>query len=71
MKNYTNPSGAVLPSQLPGGVKAELDEAFERGVALGRRAGLSSVADMIRNLPYSPANTELIITIERMKNEKL
>lgn len=64
---YKSQNGNNLPSQLPGGIKSELDEAFERGVTLGRRAGLSAVADYVRDLPYSASNVELILTIERMK----
>lgn len=65
---YKSQNSDRLPSQLPGGIKSELDDAFARGVALGRRVGMSAIADYIRDLPYSADHAELVLTIERMKN---
>lgn len=67
MKKYSG-NGASMPSQLPDHVTALLDESFERGVKLGRNAGLSAAADFVRNLPYSETNITIIRELEHMKH---
>jgi hypothetical protein len=57
-----------LPSQLPNNVTSALDEAYARGVELGKRAGLACAANHVRTLPYSVTNAAIIEHLERLKH---
>ena len=59
-----------LPSQVGDTVTRALDESYERGFMMGRRAGLSAAADILRGLKDYPPSLQvanLITLFERMK----
>lgn len=61
------PPRDMLPSARPDHYTKALDETYERGFHLGRAAGLERACAIVRDLPYSDANMEILALLTQEK----
>jgi hypothetical protein len=59
----------ALPSQTPDIQRRAIDASYESGFNVGRRAGIEKACEIIRALPYSSGNIDILELLTAAKYE--